>query len=339
MKRIIAALTAVFLTAAALSACGKSASRTLYNDKLTKYVTLGDYKGIKVDTKSEEFKKYYDDTVESDISDNELYVHKTEGTVADGDTVNIDYTGKKDGVAFDGGTAAGYDLKIGSKSFIDGFETGLIGKQIGETVDLNLTFPESYSSAELAGAAVVFTVKINYVITDEKRTPEDYFADLGFKTLKDYTDDVTERAVKSFLVDKVKSASKIKEYPQKDIDTIYSSYKNMVEQNIASNYGVDFTTYLSYTGKTEDEFKSDIVTNQIKPVMENQMLMYAVLDKEKLGLNKDDVTKKLNETVKNYNSSSVTADVLKKYYGDYYFEYLVVNEKATDYLYKNAEIS
>ena len=64
-----------------------------------------------------------------------------------------------------------------------------------------------------------------------------------------------------------------------------------------------------------------------------------VLDKEKLGLNKDDVTKKLNETVKNYNSSSVTADVLKKYYGDYYFEYLVVNEKATDYLYKNAEIS
>ena len=88
----------------------------------------------------------------------------TEGReVQDGDTVNIDYTGYKDGEAFDGGSTngAGADLTIGSHSYIDGFESGLIGKKVGETVDLNLTFPEDYGVEDLAGADVVFTVTIN----------------------------------------------------------------------------------------------------------------------------------------------------------------------------------
>ena len=112
----------VTATVLGLTGCGKKAKRQLYNDKLSKYITLADYKGLKVDTKSDEFKKYYDNMISSDVSSNNLYVKKTEGTVANGDTANIDYTGKKDGVAFDGGTAAGYDLTIGSNSFIDGFE-------------------------------------------------------------------------------------------------------------------------------------------------------------------------------------------------------------------------
>ena len=213
MKRLICFLM-VTATVLGLAGCGKKAKRQLYNDKLSKYITLADYKGLKVDTKSDEFKKYYGNMISSDVSSNNLYVKKTEGTVANGDTANIDYTGKKDGVAFDGGTAAGYDLTIGSNSFIDGFESGLIGKKIGDTVDLNLKFPENYSSTELAGKAVVFTVKINYVKTDEERKPEDYYSELGFKSLDEYTADVTERAVKSYLFDTVKKDSKIKEYPQ-----------------------------------------------------------------------------------------------------------------------------
>ena len=197
MKKIICLLLGVMLTALTFAGCGKTAERQLYNEKLSKYINLGEYKGIKVYTKSDEFKEFYNSVISSDVSSNDLYVKKTEGEVANGDTVNIDYTGKKDGVAFDGGTAEGYDLTIGSNSFIDGFETGLIGKKIGETVDLNLTFPENYDSSELAGKAVVFTVKINYVKTEEERKPEDYYSEIGFKTLKAYTDDVTERAVKT----------------------------------------------------------------------------------------------------------------------------------------------
>lgn len=338
MKRIICCLLAA-LTVFGLAGCGKKAKRQLYNGKLSKYITLADYKGLKVDTKSDEFKEYYNNVISSDVSSNDLYVKKTEGTVANGDTANIDYTGKKDGVAFDGGTAEGYDLKIGSNSFIEGFETGLIGKKIGDTVDLNLTFPENYNSAELAGKAVVFTVKINYVKTEEERKPEDYYSELGFKSLDKYTADVTERAVKNYLLDKVKSGSKIKEYPQTEIDTMYGSYKNMVEQNLKSSYGVDFATYLTSNNMTEESFKEDLVKNQIKPAMDEQMVAYSILDNEKLGLKDEEVNKKIDETVKSINNSQVTAETVKKYYGEYYFEYVAVSEKVADYLYENAKIS
>ena len=329
----------VTATVLGLAGCGKKAKRQLYNDKLSKYITLADYKGLKVDTKSDEFKEYYGNMISSDVSSNDLYVKKTEGTVANGDTANIDYTGKKDGVAFDGGTAEGYDLKIGSNSFIEGFETGLIGKKIGDTVDLNLTFPENYNSAELAGKAVVFTVKINYVKTEEERKPEDYYSELGFKSLDKYTADVTERAVKNYLLDKVKSGSKIKEYPQTEIDTMYGSYKNILEQNLKSSYGVDFATYLTSNNMTEESFKEDLVKNQIKPAMDEQMVAYSILDNEKLGLKDEEINKKIDETVKSINNSQVTAETVKSYYGEYYFEYMTVSEKVADYLYKNAKIS
>lgn len=338
MKRIICCLLAA-LTVFGLAGCGKKAKRQLYNGKLSKYVTLADYKGLKVDTKSDEFKEYYNNVISSDVSSNDLYVKKTEGTVANGDTANIDYTGKKDGVAFDGGTAEGYDLKIGSNSFIEGFETGLIDKKIGDTVDLNLTFPENYNSAELAGKAVVFTVKINYVKTEEERKPEDYYSELGFKSLDKYTADVTERAVKNYLLDKVKSGSKIKEYPQTEIDTMYGSYKNILEQNLKSSYGVDFATYLTSNNMTEESFKEDLVKNQIKPAMDKQMVAYSILDNEKLGLKDEEINKKIDETVKSINNSQVTAETVKSYYGEYYFEYMTVSEKVADYLYKNAKIS
>ena len=311
----------VTATVLGLAGCGKKAKRQLYNGKLSKYITLADYKGLKVDTKSDEFKEYYNNVISSDVSSNNLYVKKTEGTVANG------------------GTAAGYDLKIGSNSFIDGFETGLIGKKIGDTVDLNLKFPENYSSTELAGKAVVFTVKINYVKTDEERKPEDYYSELGFKSLDEYIADVTERAVKSYLFDTVKKDSKIKEYPQTEIDTIYGSYKNMVEQNLKSSYGVDLATYLTSNNMTEDSFKEDMVTNKIKPAMDEQMVAYSILDNEKLGLKDEEVSKKIDETVKSINNSQVSADTVKSYYGEYYFEYMTVSEKVADFLYKNAKIS
>lgn len=337
IKRIISVMLAVLTATVIFAACGKSDGRILYNDKLAKYIKLGDYKNIAVNTKSDGFKEYYNNTVSSDVSINDLYVKKTEGTVASGDTVNIDYEGKKDGVAFDGGTAKGYDLTIGSKSFIDGFEDGLIDKKIGDTVDLNLTFPENYQSTDLAGKAVVFTVKINYVKTDEEKKPEDYYKELGFDSLDDYTADVTERAAKDYLLDKVLENSEIKDYPEKDTETIYNAYKNMVDTNIQGQYGIDLATYLSYNNQTEEDFKSSITDEQIKPLMKEQMVLYAVLDEEKIGLTDKDIQYQINETLKDYDG--VSEDKIKGFYGDYYFEYLAVNEKVLDFLYVNADIT
>ena len=106
-----------------------------------------------------------DEVIENYINGNMLTTYPiTDRAVEDGDLVTIDYVGKKDGEAFSGGSAEGYQLKIGSNTFIDGFEEGLIGVMPGDTVDLDLTFPESYSrNQDLAGQAVVFTVTLDKI--------------------------------------------------------------------------------------------------------------------------------------------------------------------------------
>ena len=105
MKRILSLALVMLSLLLCLTGCGEK-DRIMYkNAKLTDFVELAKYKDIKIDTKSDEFKKMYDDVIAGDVKDYDLYVKKTEGKVADGDTVNIDYEGKKDGVAFEGGTA------------------------------------------------------------------------------------------------------------------------------------------------------------------------------------------------------------------------------------------
>ncbi len=125
------------------------------------YVELGEYKGLEVSLGSYEVTQ--DDVkreIEAALLSYPVYEDTDKDTVEDGDFVNIDYEGVKDGVAFNGGTAQDSVLEIGSNSFIDGFEDGLIGVKVGEKVDLNLTFPENYQNQELAGQAVVFHVTI-----------------------------------------------------------------------------------------------------------------------------------------------------------------------------------
>jgi len=102
-----------------------------------------------------------DEDIEQYINDALLKGYITDRAVENGDVVNLDYEGKKDGVAFEGGTAKGYDLEIGSGLFIPGFEEKLVGVMPGETVDLDLTFPEGYDEPSLAGQPVVFTVTVN----------------------------------------------------------------------------------------------------------------------------------------------------------------------------------
>ena len=139
------------------------------------YVSLGDYMNMEV-TLDKDY-QVTDDMVKNYVNNNVIanypyYVESDKTVVENGDVANIDYEGLLDGEAFDGGTAQDYDLEIGSGSFIDGFEDGLIGKKIGDTVDLNLTFPKDYSSTDLAGKEVVFTVKINSVKRAPKLTDE-----------------------------------------------------------------------------------------------------------------------------------------------------------------------
>lgn len=340
MKKSIYSIVSVLLIAMVFVGCSKTKDRILYAEtKLSKYVDLCDYNGIEVDTSTDEFTESIQAVIDEDVVQNDLYVIKDSGEIKDGDTVNIDYEGKKDGVAFDGGTAQGYDLTIGSGSFIDGFEDGLVGVSVGETVDLNLTFPKEYQAEDLAGQDVVFTVKVNYIKTTDPLKADEYYEDLGFKSVEEYNDDVKERAIKNYLLEKVTADSKVSSYPEQDLEKVYESYKKSVEFSVKNQYGIDFATYLSYSGSTEEKFKEDAITNQIKPIMDIQIPLYAIFDKEKIKVDQAKIDDAIKESLAKIGDSSVTADDLKTAYGEFYFEQAFVTEKVLDYLYKNAKIS
>ena len=340
MKRILSLTLVVFLLSALLTACGKNKTILFSSVDFDKALTLAEYKGITLDTSSDEYGEFYDNVRVSDIKNNSLYIEKTEGTVSEGDIANIDYVGKKDGVAFEGGTDEGYDLEIGSNSFIEGFESGLIGAEIGKTIDLNLTFPEDYGNEELNGADVVFTVTVNSVQTTDGVEPKDIYEDLGYKTLKEYENDVKERATENYFLNLVRSKSEIKEYPDEDVKTLKTQIKDALNNNFTSYYGMSLESYLTQNGMTMIDFENNLLNNQVKPLIAETMPLYAILDKEGVKITDEDIETKLDELVKEYESSgtSVDAETIKKSVGEYSIENLAVQEKALEIIKENAKI-
>ena len=340
MKRILSLTLVVFLLSTLLTACGKNKTILFSSVDFDKALTLAEYKGITLDTSSDEYGEFYDNVIVSDIKNNSLYIEKTEGTVSEGDIANIDYVGKKDGVAFEGGTAEGYDLEIGSNSFIEGFESGLIGAEIGKTIDLNLTFPEDYGNEELNGADVVFTVTVNSVQTTDGVEPKDIYEDLGYKTLKEYENDVKERATENYFLNLVRSKSEIKEYPDEDVKTLKTQIKDALNNNFTSYYGMSLESYLTQNGMTMIDFENNLLNNQVKPLIAETMPLYAILDKEGVKITDEDIETKLDELVKEYESSgtSVDAETIKKSVGEYSIENLAVQEKALEIIKENAKI-
>lgn len=346
MKKLISLGLLVCILATSISGCGKEKvvekGRELYNDDLTNYVELGEYKGIEVDKSSEKFEAYYEEVIESDIANNNFFTRSDaikDGKVEDGDIANIDYCGKKDGVAFDGGTAQGYDLEIGSGSFIDGFEDGLIGVEIGSTVDLNLTFPKAYKSADLAGEDVVFTVTVNSVKKRVEEQPESYYSKLNYETVEAYYEYVENTATENYLLNSVIQNSKINKYPKTDVDFLLNSYVEKITYTLSNQYGTNYETYVQNLGQTVEEFERSIIEDTIEPMMDTQMLMYAIFDAEKFKLEESKIKAKINETLISIGNSSVTEQMLLEYYGAYYFEQLAVTEMVTDFILENAKIS
>lgn len=285
--------------------------------EVSDYVTLGEYKGIEYTiTKLE----VTDADVEKAIED-ELMANTTEQEVTDrnvvqnGDIVNIDYQGLKDGVAFDGGTAQGYDLEIGSGTFIPGFEDGLIGATVGEQVDVNLSFPEDYHAADLAGQPVVFKVTINSIkeIVVPKLT-EDYVKEnLGFDSIADYKKDVREslqaeneaimenEKLKSVIEAVIKNAE-IKSYPQNLLDYYSADFKNYYIQ-YAAYFGMDYATFLSTSGMTEEQFDKEAL-GYAETMAEQEMVLNAIIKAENLELSDEEYEEGVNKLTQDYGYAS-----------------------------------
>lgn len=312
------------------------------------YVTLGEYKGLAVTLESVAVtEEEIDVEVKTLLSDSGKQEELTEGTVEEGDVANIDYEGKKDGVAFDGGTATGYDLTIGSGSFIDGFEDGLVGVAVGETVDLNLTFPENYSSADLAGQDVVFTVTVNSI----KRTPEltdEVAAEISdYETAAEYRDHVKETLVEQkksdqenyLLNDLVTLAyenSTVNDYPQEMIDYQMNKALEYYEY-YAEMYGMEFADFVEQQiGMTEEDFK-EALTEDIKSMLDSELVLRAIAETEGLEVSDEEYQAGVEKYAAQMGMTDLDEFVAQ--YGEAEIRISVLQDKAVEILRENAVIT
>lgn len=317
MKKLTAILLVVILMMTFLAGCGEK--RELYNDvKFDDYLKLGKYMGVEVDTESEEFNTTYQGIIDMDVEENNLYnILTSEGVVADGDIVNLDYEGKIDGVAFQGGTSKGYDLKIGSHTFIDDFEEELIGAKIGETKDVTAKFPENYGNESVNGKEAVFTCKINSI--QRAMTAEESYKKLGFDSVEDYYEDVTDRAIKTSILNKVCDASKINNYPENDSEKMGAAIYETYVELFKTKYDANLEEVLAANGSSVEEYKNQVKTQMVPSMMKTSMVMYAILDAENLEI--------LESTVQ---SQEVSQPTIAECYA--------VQEIVLDYLHDNAVI-
>ena len=215
-------------------------------------VTLGEYKGVAYTPASVEITDEKVDNEVQKLADSNLV--EVDRPAAEGDTVNIDYVGKKDGVAFDGGTAEGYDLELGSDAFIDGFEDGLIGANVGEERSLNLTFPEDYGNADLAGQAVVFDVTVNKIEEKKNAILDDAFVQRvsDFSTVDEFKADTMaalqeekeQSAAQQVEDDAFAAAVDNSEYSLNEA-AVEQQYNNQLTyyENMFSSYGFTMESY------------------------------------------------------------------------------------------------
>ncbi len=338
------------LAMAGLAACG-SASISYEKYDLSEYIKAGEYKGVEVDDINISVTQDdIDEQIQSDLERAATSEKISENdTIKEGDTTNIDYVGKKDGKKFDGGSAEGYDLKIGSNSFIEGFEDGLIGKNVGDKVKLNLTFPEDYPSEDLAGQDVEFTVTINsatrevvpeYDLDFIKKntkydTVEDYEKAVEKKLYEDKETDAIGRQ-KNELWSQVMDNTEILKYP----DEIVSQYIKFNDQQIdsmAESYGVTRKELLkSYNFTDEEEFAAANEDNSKLRVKQEFLIEY-IADKEGIGVTNEEAKERMAMyESKGYDEAAIKSQTGRDIEG--YIRTELLYEKVLEFLLENAKI-
>ena len=274
-------------------------------------VELGEYKGIQVEVSVPEIK---DEDVEAELKKAQEEQARTvpveDRPVADGDIATIDFEGFVDGVAFEGGKGTDYALTIGSHSFIDTFEEQLIGKNIGDEVEVNVTFPEEYHAEELKGKPALFKVVIKEIKVKELPELDDDFAQdvSDFDTLAEYKEDI-----KAKLVEKAEKVAK-NEKEEKLIDAIIANSKmdipeamietqqdQMVREfaNRIASQGLSFDQYMQFTGMTMDAMKEQMKPQALKRI-QVRLVLEAIAAKEAFEITEEDIEKELETMASMY---------------------------------------
>lgn len=311
-------------------------------------VTLGEYKGVEV---KREHTLVTEDEVNAEIEKERnkqaAEVSVDNRAVAEGDTVNLDYSGSVDGVKFAGGTAEAQTLKIGSHTFIPGFEEQMVGMNIGEEKDLEVTFPQEYHAEELAGKKAVFHVKVNGITETQLPALDDDFAkDISeFDTLDEYKADVrakleaqaAERDNNAFtnaVIEKVMENATV-EIPEAMVERQIDSMVRNFEARLAQQ-GLKLADFIKYTGQDEKSFRNQYREQAEKSVRAN-LVLEAVENAENFEATEEEIDA---EIVKFAGQVGQDVENLKKNLteGDReYFKADVIRDKAVKFLCDNAK--
>lgn len=280
-----------------------------YND----YIKIGQYKGVEVKVeKLTVTEENLEIAIQMDMHDNGATpIVVTDRAVQLGDTVNIDFVGYHNGEPFSGGSFQGYDLTVGSRQFIDGFEDQLIGAELNTEIEVNVVFPENYGNATLAGEPAVFKVIVNgiqyYEITD------DYINNIvGFDSKEEYDENLrselnayyTERMIsqkENDLYDTIIKNSEITlpdnlvEYYESDLRTLYI--------NVAASYETDLETFIVLSGGTMEAFEADI-KEYSRNMATRELFIKAISNAEGIELTEEEFQAKVSEYTEQYGYES-----------------------------------
>ena len=309
-------------------------------------VTLGDYKGIEiaaVDTTVTD--EYVEKKISSELDKDSRY-EKVERPVQNGDRVKLDFEGFVDGVAFEGGKGTNYNLVIGSGQFIPGFEEQLVGAEAGADVEVNVNFPEDYHEASLAGKASVFKCKVNEI--EEKQVPElneDYAADKGFESVKDYRDSVRS----DLEVDKLNEArgkkqdeaiAKVIENATFEVpEEIYETEQRLIirdYQQRLSMQGLSWDTYMQYTGLTLDKMMEQ-VRPQAEDRIKSRIVLEAVARAEGIEVTDEDRQKEYESMAEAYQLEAEKVKEMLEAKGSKELEKDLLIKKAMEFVTDNAK--
>lgn len=308
-------------------------------------VTASDYITVPDDlnlTLSDEANTVSDEDVTNYINDNILVNYTTTNQVtdraaADGDSVNIDFVGSVDGVEFDGGSAQGYDLTLGSGSFIDGFEDQIVGHMPGETFDVNVTFPEDYQATDLAGKDAVFSTTLNYI--SETVTPEltDSFVQenlnesLGLDSVASLNSYISDMLLFSQqtneLYSELSSTMSVQGEAPAELTKYFEDYYLVSPYLYAQMYGMTLDSFLQANGYDSAQAYLENTRDYIDSAVQQTLILQALA--EKYGITC--TTETLEDQFKEYFGSS-DASSYKNYYGENYLKMSILNDLVMEHL-------
>lgn len=306
---------------------------------------LGEYKGIKATKVSHRtLKKDIDAEIERMRERNSRMVPVEDRAVENGDIANIDYEGFCDDVAFAGGKAEGHDLTIGSGQFIPGFEEQLIGKNIGEEAEINVTFPTEYHAEDLKGKDAVFKVKVNSIKVKELPELDDEFAkDVSeFDTLEELKKDVKE---KLSAAGKEKAARETEDNVVKavcdaaEIDIPEAMINNQIDNMIRDfdmqmrYQGLNIEQYMQYTGQTLDSLKEQFKDDAEKNV-KTSLVLEKICKTEGIEASDKEVAKEYDEMAE---QNGMKVEDIKKYVAEDDVKERIKNRNTVKFLVDNAD--